>query len=55
MSGLGITELIIIVVCCISILASITIVVTIVLLIQRGRTPEESAQVIEIEQEDLPG
>jgi len=55
MSGLGIVELIIIAVCCIGILAAIAIVVTVVLLIQRGRNPEDSARVIDIEQEDLPG
>ena len=55
MSGLGITELIIIVVCCISILATIAIVIAIVLLIQRGKPSEDSAQVIDLEQEDLPG
>ena len=55
MSGLGIVELIIIAVCCIGILAAIAIVVTVVLLIQRGRTSEDIIQVIDVEQEDLPG
>ncbi|MEA3438668.1 MAG: hypothetical protein U9R58_00130 [Chloroflexota bacterium] len=55
MLNLGLTGLIIIAICCVGIVATIAIVGAIVLLTQRRRTPEDSAQVIDIDYEDIPG
>lgn len=55
MLSLGLTELFIMAICCIGIVATIAIVVAIVLVTQRARTPENSTQVIDIDHEDIPG
>ena len=51
MLSLGLTELLIMAICCVGIIATIGIVRAIVLLTQRSRPPEDSAQVIDIDHE----